>query len=105
MPLKIDQNNKVKGLCKLTIDDDMTIYTINEMKNALGDQIELYEKFDLDLSGVIEIDTAGIQLLLALRSELKSKDKELKISSSSTVVDKLLKSFSINHLLHTGGNV
>ena len=105
MPLKISQDSDVKGLCKVTIEDDMTIYSINEIKNDLSREIELYQKFDLDLSGVEEIDTAGIQLILALRRELISKSKELKISAVSDVVTKLFKNYSINSLFNLGDNV
>jgi ABC-type transporter Mla MlaB component len=102
MPLKISQDSSIKGLCKLTIDDDMTIYSINEIKNGLNQEIDLYQQFDLDLSAVEEIDTAGIQLLLALRLELISKNKELKITSVSAVVAELMASYSLNSLFNRG---
>jgi anti-sigma B factor antagonist len=105
MPLKIGQDSKFKGLCKLTIDNDMTIYAIKELKNSLDKEIELYQQFDLDLSAVEEIDTAGIQFLLALKRELLSKNKELKISSVSTVVSTLMESYSVNNFLNSGASV
>jgi anti-sigma B factor antagonist len=105
MPLKISQDSIVKELCKLTIEDDMTIYSINEIKNALSHEIELHQKFDLDLSSVEEIDTAGIQLLLALRRECILKNKEFKISAASAVVTTLFKNYSINSLFNLGDNV
>ena len=105
MTLKISQDSNVEGLCKLTIEDDMTIYSINEIKSAISHEIELYQKFELDLRGVEEIDTAGIQLILALRRELISKSKELKISAVSDVVTTLFKSYSINSLFNLGDNV
>jgi anti-anti-sigma factor len=105
MTLKISQDSNVEGLCKLTIEDDMTIYSINEIKSAISHEIELYQKFELDLRSVEEIDTAGIQLILALRRELISKSKEFKISAVSDVVTKLFKSYSINSLFNLGDNV
>jgi anti-sigma B factor antagonist len=105
MPLKISQDSIVKGLCKLTIEEDMTIYSINEIKNALSHEIELHQKFDLDLSSVEEIDTSGIQLLLALRREFILKNKEFVISAASAVVTTLFKNYSINSFFNMGDNV
>ena len=90
-----EDSNKTNGVCKLSITDDFTIYAIKELKNELDKKIELYQSFELDLSAVEEIDSAGVQLLLALRIELLSKSKELKISESNEIVTKLLDSYDL----------
>ncbi|MFT5758202.1 MAG: anti-sigma B factor antagonist [Alteromonadaceae bacterium] len=105
MTLKRERgSNKVNGLCKLAIVDDMTIYAIDDLKNALNEEIDLYDRFDLNLSAVEEIDSAGIQLLLALRTELISKNKELKISSQSEVVTKIMESYDVIDIFNIGEN-
>lgn len=96
MALKRERgSNKSKGLCKLAIDEDMTIYAIDALKNGLSEELGAYERFELNLSAVEEIDSSGIQLLLALRKELMQKKKELKITSVSGVVEKLMESYGI----------
>ncbi|MFQ3220560.1 MAG: anti-sigma B factor antagonist [Paraglaciecola sp.] len=105
MPLKIVHDIKVNGLCKVTIDDDMTIYSIKELKDGLSEIIDIFQEIDLDLSAVKEIDTTGIQLLLALKRELISKDKKLKISSASAVIIKLMEDYSVNNILNKEDNI
>lgn len=103
MTLKRERgSSKVKGLCKLAIVDDMTIYAIDDLKNALNEEIDFYDRFDLNLSGVEEIDSAGIQLLFALRSELILRNKVLKISSQSEVVTKLMESYNVMNIFNIG---
>jgi len=97
MSLKRERgSNKTRGLCKLAIDEDMTIYAIDELKEAITKEINIYERFELNLEKVEEIDSAGIQLLLALRKELMQQEKELKLTSTSSVVSKLIDSYGIN---------
>lgn len=97
MALKRERgSNKRQGLCKLAIDEEMTIYTIDALKDGLSEEMGLYERFELNLSNVEEIDSAGIQLLLALRTELMQKKKELKITAASGAVSKLMKRYEIS---------
>jgi len=104
MALKIgEDSNSTNGLCKLCITDDLTIYAIEELKNGLNKELDLYQKFELDLSAVEEVDSAGIQLLLALRIELLSKNKELRITETNQVVTKLLDSYELVDLFNGSG--
>lgn len=95
-------SNKAKGLCKLAIDEDMTIYTIDALKQSLSEELDAYKRFELNLANVEEIDSAGIQLLLALSSELMQKKKALKLTSMSGVVAKLIESYGISGRFNTG---
>ncbi|MBL1275721.1 MAG: STAS domain-containing protein [Ectothiorhodospiraceae bacterium] len=94
-------SNKTKGLCKLAIDKDMTIYTIDALKQGLSEELDIYNRFELNLANVEEIDSAGIQLLLALSSELMQKKKEFKLTSMSGVVAKLIKNYGISARFNT----
>ena len=89
-------NNESQGLCKLAIDEDLSIYTIDLLKQGLSEEIAVYDRFELNLSAVEEIDSSGIQLLLALRTELMKKKKELKISAASGAVLSLMESYGIS---------
>lgn len=95
-------SNKKIGLCKLTIDEDMTIYAIETLKQGLSEEIDIYERFELNLGAVEEIDSSGIQLLLALRTELMAKKKELKISAMSGPVTKLIESYGVGEAFNIG---
>lgn len=106
MALKRERgSNKTKGLCKLAIDEDMTIYAIEALKKGLSDEIDTYKRFELNLSAVEEVDSAGIQLLLAFKNELVQNKKELKITAVSGAVDKLLKDYGIGDHFNMEGTV
>ena len=96
MALKIGQDsNKAKGLCHLVIDEDMTIYVIDQLKQEISKILGGYKRFELDLSGIEEIDSAGIQLLLALKGELMQQQKSFKLSIASTPVESLLDTYGL----------
>ncbi|MBN4079274.1 STAS domain-containing protein [Beggiatoa alba] len=97
MALKRERgSNKTKGLCKLVIDEELTIYVIEALKQAFSEEIDCYDRFELKLADVEEIDSAGIQLLLAFRNELARKNKELKITAVSAVVAKFMESYGVS---------
>ena len=103
MALKKERgSNKTKGLCKLAIDEDMTIYAIETLKQGLSKEIDTYKRFELSLADVEEIDSAGIQLLLAFRCELMQKKKELKLTAMSGVVTKLIENYGVGDRFNIG---
>lgn len=95
-------NSDSEDLYKLTIGEDMTIYTVKLIKEKLCEEIGCYEKFEIDLTNVKEIDSAGIQLLLALKTELKIRKKILRLTSISNVVTELVKSYGLCNLFDIG---
>ncbi len=80
----------------------MTIYVIEPMKQTITTLLDSYDCFELDLSGVEEIDTAGIQLLFALEGELKRRNKTFKLNAVSSEVTKLLKTYGIGERFPIG---
>jgi len=104
MALKKERgSNKTKGLCKLTINEDMTIYAIETLKQEISEEIDIYDRFELNLADVEEIDSAGIQLLLAFRSELIRKKKAFKLTDASGVVTKLIENYDIGDRFNKEG--
>lgn len=96
-------SNKTKGRCKLAIDGDMTIYAIGDLKQGISKELDSYTKFELNLANVEEIDSAGIQLLLALRRELIQKNKEFKLTAVSGAVAKLIEQYNVGDHFSIGG--
>ncbi len=75
-----------RSFCR--INEEMTIYQVaamrDELLGAYRDCIEL----EVDLSQVDEIDSAGVQLLLALKHTAITQDKPVRyVSHSASVVD------------------
>lgn len=96
MAFNIDKKNSVAGeLCSIIIDEDMTIYAIGSLKQAFTKMFDGYRCFELNLSSVEEIDSSGIQLLLALKSELTLRNKTFILMGISDDVEKLLDAYRI----------
>lgn len=53
---------------RVLIAGELTIYTVAEIKAALAEAMAQYDELEVDLSGVTEVDTAGVQLMLIAKS-------------------------------------
>ena len=75
---------------RLAIREDMTIYQAQAQKEQLLAALAATEDLELDLSGVGEMDTAGLQLLLLLKREVLQQGKQLTLSGHSPAVRQTL---------------
>lgn len=74
----------------LAIADDLTIYHAQAQKSELLAALATTDHLDLDLGGVAEIDTAGLQLLILLKREVLQQGKQLTIRGHSPAVRRTL---------------
>jgi len=87
MAIKIVKENE-KSL--LSIDGELTIYTATEYKNYLVENFTSEHSLEVDLEGVEEIDTCGLQLLAAMSKQLSDSGNEINvIATSDTARDAL----------------
>ncbi len=70
----------------LCIEGELTIYRAAELKQALLEALQQCEELDIDLSAVSEIDTAGIQLLIAAKKAAQAAGKALRLNALSDAV-------------------
>lgn len=70
----------------LRIDGEFSIYRAAELKPVLLQAIESSPVLDVDLSGVAEFDTAGVQLLLLAKRVAAERGHELRLVRHSAVV-------------------
>jgi anti-anti-sigma factor len=75
---------------RLALQEDMTIYQAAEQKNRLLAALAGTDHLALDLSGVGDIDTAGLQLLMLVKRESVAQGKTLEISGHSPAVQQTL---------------
>jgi anti-sigma B factor antagonist len=78
------------GLSLLKIEGDMTIYTAAELKAELMPYITLSVEHEIDLSGVSEIDSAGLQLLMLAKREAGRHASPLRLTGHSRAVLEVL---------------
>lgn len=72
--------------CHFTIEGEMTIYTALELKDRLLAPLNQCVHMAIDLAGVSEIDSAGLQLLVMTKNEARARGKSLSISGHSPAV-------------------
>jgi len=91
---------KVRGsnqkLCKLAFNGDMTIYTAEAIHEQFKTHLEKSSNFDLTLKGVEEIDSTGLQLLLAIKRHTETAGGSLTLTMSSAPVLEILELFNVS---------
>ncbi len=75
------------GVMSAIFSGNLTIYEVGEYQQQLNALPQLAGDWRVDLAGVSEIDTAGLQLLMALRNHL---GEQLTMVSHSPAVIELL---------------
>lgn len=56
-------------VAQATLTGELNIYTVAEIKAGLASCMELADRVEVDLFGVSDIDTAGLQLMLIAKRE------------------------------------
>ena len=74
------------GPIKLSLEGEMTIYRAEELKQALLEPLQHAVRLEVDLAGVTEIDTVGLQLLMLTKRTAKNLQGELRLVGHSTAV-------------------
>ena len=92
MPISIETNN---GVCLANVSGEMTIYYAAEMKEALLPCIAHSREVEINLSGVVEMDTAGFQLLLLAKRETAAAGKPLRLVAHSVATLEVLDLFGM----------
>ncbi|WP_018150993.1 STAS domain-containing protein [Leeia oryzae] len=80
----MDNTDQVPG--KWQVEGEMTIFTAASIKEKLAALLSASSRLEIDLSGVNEIDTAGVQLLLATKKECQAKGGDLTLVHHSIQV-------------------
>ncbi|MBR0566951.1 STAS domain-containing protein [Azoarcus sp. L1K30] len=80
---------------RVAIVDDMTIYNASAQKQQLLDALAVHDEFEIDLSAVAEIDTAGIQLLILVKREAGRLGKRAVLVAHSSAVREVVDFFNL----------
>jgi len=92
-------SNKTKGICLLAANNDMSIYNAAANHESLSGFYSEFKTFEIDLSPIEEIDTTGIQLLLALSQSAIKDNKQVQLHSPSDAVLDVLKILNVTDQL------
>ena len=75
-----------EGEPSLRLEGDLTIYEVTEAKAALSAALDQHPSLQLNLSGLEELDTAGVQLLAWLKQEARRRGRTLTLFAHSPAV-------------------
>jgi anti-sigma B factor antagonist len=70
----------------LVIDGEMTIYRAAELKPLLLEALAKVPALEVDLSGVTELDSAGLQILILAKQTALQTSRELHLLAHSPAV-------------------
>ncbi|MEC5400245.1 STAS domain-containing protein [Uliginosibacterium sp. H1] len=74
----------------LALEGELTIMHASDIKDVLLDRLAASDKLDVDLAGISEIDSAGVQLLMMLRNEAERASKQVSWVGHSQAVTQVL---------------
>lgn len=80
----------------LRIDGEMNIYHAAELKQMLLEPLKDGVNMELDLSGVTDIDTAGVQLLMLARKTARENQGELRLVALAAPVREVLEFLNLS---------
>ena len=86
---------KVKEDYTLEIQGDMTIYEALEVQEMFSNSLSEHDAINVNLSNVSEIDSSGLQLMVALRKDAIKENKIVSYQSHSQAVIDFLDLFDM----------
>lgn len=83
-------NESVRSSRPIAINGELTIYTAGEWRDRLVNEMAGNDDIRLEMAQVSEIDSAGLQLLLAVQRQAAGEGRQLHFGQCSSVVRALL---------------
>lgn len=75
---------------RIAIEGEMTIYRAADLKLELLEALRKTPVLEIDLSGVTELDTAGLQVLMLAKQTAVADQRELRLLQHSPAVMEIL---------------
>ena len=80
---------------KIFISGEMTIYGAETMASRLTSCLSTEKNLEIDLSGVTEVDSTGIQIMYAIQREAMSSAKKIVWTKHSDAVLQIIRLFNL----------
>ncbi|GLH71724.1 hypothetical protein GETHLI_02260 [Geothrix limicola] len=84
------ESTQQKGKVLIKLVGALTIYTAVQARKEFSDALEVHAAPEVDLSGVDEIDTAGVQVLLWIKQEAALRGRSIPFAFHSPAVVEVL---------------
>jgi anti-anti-sigma factor len=76
----------VDNLTRISLDGELTIYRAADLKVTVLEALRKTRVLEIDLSGVTELDTAGLQVLMLAKQAAAADQRELRLLQHSPAV-------------------
>lgn len=76
--------------------ENMTIYEAQDIQLLFSDTLKVHQSIEVDLSLVGEFDSAGLQLMIALKNDALQQKKEVLFTGFNREVTSFLELFNMN---------
>jgi len=83
------------AVTRIAIEGELSIFKVADLRQRLLDAFSEGDEVEIDLSRVSEVDSAGIQLLVAAKREATMRSKLLRFTGCSPAVLDIIKLFSL----------
>lgn len=80
----------VNGICHARVAGEMTIYTAIECRDLLQQTLQLCQEIEIDLSGVTEVDSTGVQLLIQVKRQGEKLGKPARLVCHSPAIQEII---------------
>lgn len=84
--MNVEVSVAADGGCRLTVAGEVNIYAAAEFKDRVDEKVAGCTALEMDLSGVSELDTTGVQVLMAMKHQCSAEERELRLVSHSPAV-------------------
>ena len=75
-----------QDVTRISIDGEMTIYRAADLKVQLLDALRKTQVLEVNLAGITELDTAGLQVLMLAKQTASADKRELRLVQHSPAV-------------------
>lgn len=80
----------VNGICHARVTGEMTIYTAITCRDLLQQSVQSCEEIEIDLSGVTEVDSSGVQLLIQVKRQGVRLGKPVRLVAHSPAITEII---------------
>ncbi|MEO5933258.1 MAG: STAS domain-containing protein [Duganella sp.] len=94
MPQDSD-NGDANEVTRIAIDGELTIYRAADLKVTVLEALRKSRVLEVDLSGVTELDTAGLQVLMLAKNTAAAEKRELRLLNHSPAVVEIVEMLNL----------
>lgn len=90
-----DSDNGDAAVTRIAIDGELTIYRAADLKVTVLEALRKARVLEVDLAGVTELDTAGLQVLMLAKNTAMADQRELRLLNHSPAVVEIVEMLNL----------